>query len=358
MAFGFSKSRVSPIGIDFGADSVKLLQVVPGATPADTPQLVAAGAAVVPDAARRDAGARVACLEEALRKLLRNVPFKGRRVVLSFPAFQTLMQHLEVSKAEGEDFDAQVAASLRGRLMIDASRMVIRHFPVRQFSRDGVKLDEVICLAAARDVVTGYLDLAHRLKLDVAGMHAEPNALLKAFEHCTRGGDGATGFVDLGYATSKFVVAHDGRIVIGKTIHAAGEHLTHAFAKERKCDLAEAHRARRGGAGAALLEAPVKATTACETTETIVDELRLSLRYHASLFPEKPVEKLIFVGGEARHRATCQAIARGVGVAAQLGDPLARLSKLNVEGAEGVSLDEPQPGWAVAMGLCLSEAAA
>ena len=33
MAFGITKSRPSPIAIDFGADSLKCLQIVPGLRP-------------------------------------------------------------------------------------------------------------------------------------------------------------------------------------------------------------------------------------------------------------------------------------------------------------------------------------
>src|SRR5690606_4577214 len=133
-------------------------------------------------------------------------------------------------------------------------RVVMRQYPVRQFSRDGIKLDEIICLAAAREVVTGYLDLAHRLKLDVAGMHAEPLALLKAFEHCYQdAGDARRDcrFIHIGAAMTKVVTAHGTRMVFAKSIHAAGDHLTRARARERDCDFMEAHRAR--GAGAAVV---------------------------------------------------------------------------------------------------------
>ncbi len=367
MAFGFSKPRLSPIAIDFGAGSIKLLQVVP----TDPAQLVAAAAAVVPEQARREPAARSAFLEETLRSLLKSGSFKGRRVVLSFPAFQTLMQHLEMPRVEGEDAESQLGLALRSRLHIDPARVVVRQFPVRQFHRDGVKLDEVICLAAAREVVTGYLDLAHRLKLDVAGMHSEPLALLKAFEHCYRD-PAAAGrvccYIDIGAALTKVVIAHGTRLVFAKSIHAAGDQLTRALAKERSCDFMEAYRARCAGGADAMTASAGTAVAAAgsadrpglppdDIVETIVDELRLCLRYHASIFPEKRVERLVFVGGEARNLGLCQAIARGVQIAAQLGDPFARLTRLGASAdCVGVDPDQPQPGWSVAMGLCLSEA--
>ena len=50
MAFGFTKTKFSPIAIDFGSDSLKLLQIIP----TDPPQLVAAASSTIPEHARTD----------------------------------------------------------------------------------------------------------------------------------------------------------------------------------------------------------------------------------------------------------------------------------------------------------------
>ena len=121
-----------------------------------------------------------------------------------------------------------------------------------------------------------------------------------------------------------------------------------------------------GPTGLAMLDARTKAQQAqpcaaseinADTMECLVDELQLCLRYHQTLFPKHPIEKLVFLGGEAKQVKTCQTIARALRVAAQLGDPLARLARVgSSKTASNVDLDQPQPGWAVPMGLCLSEA--
>lgn len=391
MAFGFSnfsKPRFSPIAIDFGADSVKVLQIIPG----DPPQLMAAGRAVLPEAARTDPVARTAFLTEALRDLLRKQPFKGRRAMLSFPAFQTLMQHMEIGRAEGEGIESLVGAQMLARLNVEPSRMVIRHFPVRQVVREGTTLQEVICLAASRDVVMGYLDIARRCKLDVVGMHTEPVAVLKSFEHLYRGGDAqqrVTCFIDIGAAMTKVMIAHGTRLVFAKSIHAAGDQITRQVARARRIDFMQAYHLRLQGdhaqqapvavpvaaemdgdepwrpqpagtseGAAAMQDAPASLSDcASDTLDCIVDELQLCVRYHANLFPDKRIEKLVFIGGESNHLAACQAVARSVRIAAQLGDPFARMTQIGrIKAPEGVDLGAPQPGWAVPMGLCLSEA--
>ena len=127
---------------------------------------------MIPDEARTSADVRHAFLTEALRNLLKSQKFKGRKAICSIPAFQTLMQHLEIARLDHEDFDAQVHLHLRQRLNVDSTRMVIRHYQVGQVVRDGTTKQEVICLAASREAVMRYIETAHRAKLDLVGMHS------------------------------------------------------------------------------------------------------------------------------------------------------------------------------------------
>ena len=396
MAIGFTKKKQSPIAIDFGADSLKLLQIVP----TDPPQLVAAGCVVIPEHARSDGTARQAFLTDALRSLLKSQPFRGRRAMLSIPAFQTIMQHLELTTGEHESLDAQVGLQLQQRLNVDPGRMVIRHFPVAQVMRDGQSRQEIICLAARKDAVMRYIELAHKCKLDVIGMHSEPNCILSAFSHVHRRGEDharALCFVDIGSATTKVVISHGQQMVFAKSIHAAGDQFTRQYAKRHDMSFIDARTQRllqaqgiteptpevsqeqRGASGLSALEAepgvirprgetsvalaPKPVATAplhpepSETLDCLIDELKLCLRHHQSLFDDKPIEKLVFLGGEACHTSTCQTIAKAVRTAAQLGDPFARLTRIGKAAKPaGVDLDRPQPGWAVPMGLCFSEA--
>jgi type IV pilus assembly protein PilM len=89
-----------------------------------------------------------------------------------------------------------------------------------------------------------------------------------------------------------------------------------------------------------------------EPMQQLAAELDLCRRYHESTFPNKPVDRLIFIGGEARHRSLCQHVARELSLAAQVGDPLVRMGRTTNVGIEsGLDRRQAQPGWAVAIGL-------
>lgn len=407
MAFGWSKTRYSPIAVDFGADSLKLLQVIPS----DPPQIITAASAEVPEHARLDPTARYAFFIEALKSLLKSQPFKGTRAILSIPAHHTLATHLQIARVEHEDFDTQIGLQLRQRLNVDPSRMVIRHFDVCQVVRDGTAKQEVICFAASRDAVMRHVESAQRARLDVVGMTCEPMAILKAFGHLYTGTGAAertTCFIDIGGATTKVVIAHGGQMVFAKTIHAAGDHLTRERAKRDNTSFMDARASRlrevagksapaeqpapepvavgggdppsgafalidaqiaaeRKAAGALPEAAPAPRTAPApaaqadaggDTLDCLIDELQLCVRYHQSLFGGRSIEKLVFLGGEARHVGICQKIARALRIGAQLGDPLARLLRVNQAGpSKGVDIHQPQPGWAVPIGLCLGDEA-
>lgn len=419
MMFGWSKRNHSPIGIDFGADSLKLLQVVAG----DPPQLIAAAAAELPSNTRTETAARYAYYLDALRSLLKLQPFKGKQAVLSIPAYQTLVQQVQITRSEQDDPQSQIEMHLRQRLNIDPSRMVIRRFAVGQVMRDGAAREETVVIAASRETVMRYIDIARKAGLDVVGMQSEPVAILKAFGHMFRkesDGERTTAFIDIGAATTKLIIAHGSQMAFAKMIAVGGDQFTRQRAAHAHMDFAEAREHRRreaaharenlaredhtvavtaletptrpAASGLAVLEAAMAAEAARiesnyqhatpptvipsrgghgnthghgfklgendgDALECLTDELQLCLRYHQSLFPARPVEKLVFLGGEAQQVAICQKLARALRIGAQLGDPLARVTRAQVvkKGPVGVDLHKPQPGWAVPLGLCFCE---
>jgi Tfp pilus assembly PilM family ATPase len=91
-----------------------------------------------------------------------------------------------------------------------------------------------------------------------------------------------------------------------------------------------------------------------EPLETLTDEIAMCLRYHESLFPGKRPDRVVFTGGESRHRGLCQHVAKVLRLGAQLADPLARLGRDPGAKVSGIELSGPQPGWAVALGTALA----
>jgi Tfp pilus assembly PilM family ATPase len=88
--------------------------------------------------------------------------------------------------------------------------------------------------------------------------------------------------------------------------------------------------------------------------DEMTDEFTQCLRYHESVFRNQAVERAIFLGGQAVDKRLCQNIAQRLNVPAQVGDPLVRISSSAAGAPEtGIDRREPQPRWAVAVGLSI-----
>jgi type IV pilus assembly protein PilM len=405
----FLTPRANPIGVDFGSDCLRLAQVqqVEGDF-----RLVAAASADVPPHVRRDPHARLAFLTENLRDLLTQAPFRGRHTVLGLPASVMHIQHLRIAKMDDEALKKAIPWEARGKLPIDPAHALLRHVVAGEIYHEQETKIEVICMAAARDWINQFLAACSKAKLDVIGMNVEPMALVDCFSHVYRRKadfDMTQCFVDIGSCGTRAVIARSGKILFARNISIGGDHLTTVVSQALKISQDDARtlriklaavpaRVETGYApGAALAPArPAEPTNlhtparddddeadrdeelnenspttlaerarlaeqarrveqACQgVVDQLVGELDLCRRYYEATFANAPVERLIFIGGEARQRGLCQHIARELSVAAQVGDPMCRMGKGSDIGLDG-GLDRrtPQPAWSVAIGLSM-----
>ena len=86
-----------PIALDFGASSLKALQVGAG----DLPELISAAAIDTPDELMANPAKRIAFQIEALPDLIRAGRFKGKRAVCGIPAGHTVVKHLQAQPTQG-----------------------------------------------------------------------------------------------------------------------------------------------------------------------------------------------------------------------------------------------------------------
>ena len=387
MAFGWFNARVNPIAVDIGTDAIKALQVEPRE---GTLRLQTAVHVEIPEDVRGKPAEREAFTAEALRKMLADGGFKGRQAVTCLPASSMAVQHLRLPKMAPDEITKALPFEAAGKLPFDPARAVLRHVISGEVYQSQEAKMEVIVMAAPRESVERHLNTLSKAKLEVVGIHVEPTALIGCFAHLfRRKGDEqiSTMFIDMGAGSTHVVIAHGTHLVFAKHVQVGGDALTRRVAEVMKLPLGAARKLRMeaaqrtsgthrlpagvvaigndAGAGHPLGainttrseatqltdEALAKVTAALqEPVETMIAELQMCLRYYESIFPEKTVDRVIFVGGECRQMSLCQAIAQRLGLPATLGDPLSRLLK-DDKTVCTLDLRQPQPAWAIAVGL-------
>lgn len=402
MALGLFQSNTSPIGVDFGVSSLKVLQLALG----DAPSLVAAACIETPEELIEHDAERFAWQADQLPAVMKGMGFKGKRAICSVSAVRTLVQHVPTPKIEGISVLDAAKDQLRTTTGHDPHSMIVRHFEVGEVTRGGNKCTEVILMAMPRDIVLTHVRALKDARLECVGVHCEHLATVRAFDSITRrmaDSDLTSLYIDIGYGSTKIMMSHGKDLVFAKTIPIGGRTFDIAIAKEFDCTPALARKKRcaesaslpwtpelaqkarehsRLAAAAAGARQLMKAGNAdeaagsvatidmrsaaadgtnersrlMEAVESLTDEISMCLRYEQALFPARTVGRSIFVGGEARQTEVCRAVAKTLRLPAQVADPMLPL-RTGTEGkTRGFDREKAQPGWTVPIGLCLMPA--
>lgn len=406
--FGFVQNwfapEASPIGVDFGTDSLRLAQVDP--LGGGEFRLAAAASAEIPFHLRHDPMGRLKFFSDSIRPMLKAGNFRGRRAVLNLPAASMYIQQLRMARMEEDD---RLEAL---KLPFNPNETLMRHVVAGPVDHDSEQRDEVIVMAARRDLVDKLLETAAAAKLDVIGMNVEPKAIVDCFCHVYRRkiDSGVTNcFVDMGCSATRAIMARGSHILFARIIPIGGDDFSEAVASALKISLEDARVLRiklchvpagRERSAKEPLDAPAsdasnltpspntdnelggdshhpkrasrRATSPAVDSEfdrdavreacgpplaMLIEELSLCRQYHEANFPDRLLDRLVFVGGESRHRGHCQQIAAKMGLPAQVGDPLVRMGRNSAVGVEsGLDRRLPQPAWSVALGLSMGPA--
>ena len=415
MAFSVLPTQFSPIAIDIGTSSLKVLQVTLG----DTPSIHATAEIEIPDTIRFEAEHRYSFFEQELPGLFKSNGFKGRRVVCSPLASQILMQPIQIERGESVNQSEVVTAQLEAQLERMPGSLVVRSHSIAETLKDGRSATETLCWAMTHEDAMRHVSLFKSMKLKLVGIHPQARAIVGAFDHLNRrtsDSETCTMYVDLGWGGMKIAIAHGSQMVFGKQVQIGGRQLDGLISERSGTDMFTARMRRISESrqdenaptstarervsppvdGLAMLRAGlsrdgfagdipehIRESTAVATDrrsgvqpaelaagispsdrtmisagvdcsellESMADELSLCMRYHSAVFNGRRVERLIFLGGESRSTDLCRGLARSLNISAQLGDPMARYAS----GPNDSMLPEPghvSPAWAVACGLC------
>ncbi|MDJ0709613.1 MAG: pilus assembly protein PilM [Woeseiaceae bacterium] len=163
---------VGPIGIDFGLESVHLVQLesVDG-----TPPTLRASAAVPFNGTRQDLLGSPDNLRKVLRKAIAANGFKGRDAVVAVPVglFRTLSINY-LSSPEKDDGEAVVRV-MRDRLDGDLSEYVLDYLPVNSRSKNNERL--ALVAVSERKPILGFLEALRRAGLNVQALEIGPVAI-------------------------------------------------------------------------------------------------------------------------------------------------------------------------------------
>jgi type IV pilus assembly protein PilM len=367
------KRTLLPIGIHLTADAVHMAQLDQGD---GSVQMVSranryfAPVASPPPARRSDDGndenpsgvVDQPHHEESLefvRQKLATDGFRGNEAVISLPSEHLVIQHVRLPPAQPEEVVAALPGELQGKLPFDPKDAVVRHIVAGMVTENNETKQDVIVLAALRVVIEKQVSALTKLGLHVIGVGAEPCAMSYAYTYAssrlpaTQEGPPSLMVVFIGPQLTQVAIVRGQEINFVKGVEQGSNQLTAAIAKSRGTTIAEAAALRQKWAESSSPETLQEAVETYNSVrwglEHFVDEIQSCVRYHASLARGTRMDRLYFVGPQARDAALVKVLSSQLGVPCAVGDPVGV-----VTGAKAAAPAEPE--LAVAIGLSLFSA--
>lgn len=343
------RHRGSPIGVDIGRRSVKLLQF-----DADRKRLIDAVRWDIADAANEQG--RDKRIIEALQHAREGRRFLGRDAVLCLNSDDLLIHNVRVPKGAPGELDKLVQQEAAGRVPFSMLETELRYIQAADVRQGDAMLREVILLACHRPVLERKVELLVSAGMRPIAVDVEPAALLRSYVSQFRREDDQIRrrmFVHVGGASTVAVIAQGSDVLFIKYIDIGGQHFDVAVASHLRMSIEAAAAVRRhNGDRRVEQQDPEIARSVAEATRPVLDrlahELSLCIRYHSVTFRGQPLASAVIGGGEAS-QALVDALSTRINLKCELGDPLR-----SIEAAVNLSRKSQ---WDIAAGLALREVA-
>lgn len=346
--------RIQPIGLDIGHHSLKMVQVVSNGNHL---RLVAGGQAPVDAQTLDDPQKRHRALVPAIRQLLCEHDFRGRKVVSAVPVDTLRITSLRLPESEVLHADAALRCQAAERFGLDPKKDAIHHMfagSVRQ--GDEVK-NEYILFAASNEAIRAHLSLLEEAGLTPVAVDAPPCALFRAFERTMRRHEDQEKtiiFIDVGHCYTTVVFARSGEICFVKQVPIGMVRFDEEVASMLGINPADAESLRRQ----IQRDEPVDSVTRRHVVdalnsvaEQVVGEISLCMRYYTVSFRGKRVEQGIISGGGAYEQIVLDVLRRHLSIEIEVAEPLRGFESAGED--HGRVVDSRSADLALAVGLSL-----
>ena len=344
----FSRKRYTPIGVDLGARSVKLVQFA-----GDRERIIDAARHDLPPLPEKATPEQIGERWTAtLREALDGRAFRGRDAVICLNDRHMFLQSVRVPKQTGAELDRAVAQEAAGRLPFGVEEAEIRYVESADVRQGDAVLREVVLFACQRKILQSLLAVVEQARLRPLAVDVEPAALVRSYAGQFRREEDLKQralMVHVGYSRTAAVIAQGEDMLFVKYIDLGGQHLDAAVARHLKMEHAEAVALRKHNSDRrSEMQDPEVARSVSEAIRPVVErlagELAMCVRYHSVTFRGQPLVRMVLGGGEATQQLL-EDVSKHLDLKCELSDPFRAIPVVPNLGRKGQ--------WDVAAGLAL-----
>ncbi len=353
----FDRPVIGPIGIDFGAHRVRLIQL---ASLGGRLEVIAASETPTPPVGV-PCGAAGGMLA-GVRAMMASGGFRGDRVVLAVSHSLIKVKNFRLPIIPEEELEQAVLFEASERFQSLDGNPEVRFFNAGRVESAQGPQCELIVAAVRGDTLDAMLTAADEAKLEVDAIDFAPAAMFRPFERFLKREEDAgqiNAFLDLGQGGSRLVITQGDEIAFAKTLDigcaafqsAIGSSLSVGADEAAELFALSMRTAEPSAAGATDERLPAVWQALAAPIEQLGKEIGLCLRYYSVTFRGLRPDGITCVGGGARHGGVLERLTAVIGAPVVPGHPLRGVHCATV--LAGPDRRSGQPEWATAAGLAM-----
>ncbi|HTN74869.1 MAG TPA: pilus assembly protein PilM [Pirellulaceae bacterium] len=342
-------NRYSPIGIDVGTRSVKLVQFT-----ADQKELVEISRAELAAGDLRALTSEVYAerVADAISRAREGRNFRGKNIVLGLSDRDLYLQNIRVPRCDGPELERVIMQEAAGRIPYNVGETEIRYFEMADVRQGDATLREVVIMACHRPNLERVLGICPLTNLQPIAVDVETAALVRSYASQYRRDEDRQQralCLHIGYNSTAVVITKGDEPLFVKYLDVGGRHFDESVAKHLSMELVDAAALRRNnGDRRADAQDPEIASSIAEGMRPVIErlsnELAMCIRYHSVTFRGQPLVRLVIGGGEAA-TSLLESLGKRLSLKCELSDPLRYYTLTSNVGRRGQ--------WDVAVGLAL-----
>ncbi|MDQ3985463.1 MAG: type IV pilus assembly protein PilM [Actinomycetota bacterium] len=340
------------IGLDIGTSAVRAAQVLRGKSGGSLAAFgqVALPPGIVADGEIRDPGP----VSEAIAQLWKRTKLRSKKAIIGVANQRVVVRQVDLPFLEEKEFRSSLRYQVSDHIPMPVDAAELDFQIIEDYmTEDGDHMMRVLLVAAATDMVEGFLSAVSAAGIIPAGVDLTPFAVARAVSSAARGETGVAGaeaIVDVGAGVTNVVVHHNGEARFVRILLTGGDDPTLALAEglDVSYEEAEAMKLDISGMGGPQEVHQIIA----ERVEALVHEIRGSLDYYSAQEDSEPLTSLIMTGGGSLTPGLIPRLERTVGLHVQPGKSLAEM-ETRKSGLTPEQIDHIEPVAAAAVGLAM-----
>lgn len=316
-----AKKRELVVGIDIGTHAVKVCQLQPSGK--EGYRLLAAGSALLPAEAVEDGDLKDPdAVSKTVAALLKNLQIKGKKVGVSISGYSVIVKKINLERMNDEDLIKYIAVEAEQYIPFD-SKDVYLDFQRLPTQKAGSDREDILLVAAKKEVVNHYLDMLAGLKLNPVLVDVDGFALSNIWSVII-GSDVNVALIDIGASKMNINIIADGVSVVARDVGVGSEQLTNRLAVDLNIDYDQAEKLKLGA-----LTMPEQNDKIRKIFNKVCGQWVMEIRKATDLYrsnnSKRPLKNIVLSGGGAKVVGLAEFLSNELNLPAQIFDPFERI---------------------------------